>query len=205
VLPLASQPAGPNDGGGEKEGTPPQQDPASANPPATQPHLVPASPALVRGDTIVGVWAPDSGACLARDFRDGVLLTVINTDWAAAGDTFCMFTKEEQTEKGWRVVAKCSNPRERWTSNVRLTVSENRLTWASKTRHPSLYSMCARRSDCPGQVASRSAPRSLTCPAQWSEDDLRHRIRPACARGRTALQRYFSDHLRRGWTIRRGK
>ena len=42
----------------------------------------------------------------------------------------------------WRVVAKCSNQREQWTSNVRLTVNHNRLTWTSK-RGTQIYTRCA--------------------------------------------------------------
>ena len=82
--------------------------------------------------TIVGVWAPDAGTCSARNFRERVLPAVINTDGAWAGETFCLFKNKTQTETGWKVVAECSNPRERWTANVRLTVDGNRLTWTSK-------------------------------------------------------------------------
>jgi hypothetical protein len=92
--------------------------------------------------TFVGVWAPDAGTCSAREFRDGVLPAVIRTDGAWAGETFCMFTNKKQTETGWNVVAKCSNPRERWTANVRLTVKDNRLTWTSK-RGAQAYTRCA--------------------------------------------------------------
>ena len=91
---------------------------------------------------IVGVWAPDAGTCSARDFRDGLLPTVINAEGAWAGETFCIFTKRTETERGWRVVAKCSTPREQWTSYVRLTVNDNRLIWTSQ-RGTQAYSRCA--------------------------------------------------------------
>jgi hypothetical protein len=94
----------------------------------------------VTRDAIVGVWAPD-GSCSARDFRDGLLPTVINGEGAWAGETFCQFTNRKQTEAGWTVVAKCSNGRDRWTSTVRLTVSENRLTWTSR-RGTQAYTRC---------------------------------------------------------------
>lgn len=109
--------------------------------PGTQLHPNHVSPDLMKRDAIVGIWAPDAGTCSARNFRDGVLPTVINTDGAWAGETFCIFAKKEKTETGWRVVAKCSNPREQWTSSVRLTVSENRLTWTSK-RGTQAYTRC---------------------------------------------------------------
>jgi hypothetical protein len=108
-----------------------------ADPVAPQPE--PASVDLAR-DAVVGVWAPD-GSCSARDFRDGLLPTVINAEGAWAGETFCQFTNRKQTEAGWTVVAKCSNGRDRWTSNVRLTVSENRLTWTSR-RGTQTYTRC---------------------------------------------------------------
>ena len=105
----------------------------------TQPQPDPASVDLAR-DAVVGVWAPD-GSCSARDFRDGLLPTVINAEGAWAGETFCQFTNRKQTEAGWTVVARCSNGRDRWASNVRLTVSENRLTWTSK-RGTQAYTRC---------------------------------------------------------------
>jgi hypothetical protein len=161
IATLESQPARQEDEGGRVEGKPAQQDAGSAAPAtqsqpdhasstqpqadhasSTQPQPDHASSDLMKRDTIVGVWAPDAGTCSARSFRDGVLPTVINTDGAWAGDTFCMFTKQKRTETGWMVVAKCSKPGERWTSNVRLTVNENRLTWTSK-RGTQAYTRCA--------------------------------------------------------------
>jgi hypothetical protein len=91
-------------------------------------------------DAIVGVWAP--GSCAARDFRDGMLPTIINAEGAWAGETFCLFSKRKQTDAGWSVVAKCQNAAERWTSNVRLTVSDNRLRWTSR-RGTQTYTRCA--------------------------------------------------------------
>jgi len=114
-----------------------------------RPDLVPAAVvaqagpdrASAEGPTVAGVWAPDAGTCSARDFREGMLPTVISQDGAWAGDTFCMFTKRRETENGWTAVAKCSTPHERWTSNVHLTVTDNRLTWTSK-RGTQAYTRC---------------------------------------------------------------
>jgi hypothetical protein len=93
-------------------------------------------------DAIVGIWAPDNGACSARYFREGMLPTIINTDGAWAGETFCIFRNQKQTETGWKVVASCSNPREHWVTDVRLTVKDNRLIWTSK-RGSQAYTRCA--------------------------------------------------------------
>ena len=92
--------------------------------------------------TIVGVWAPNTGTCSARDFREGALPAVISTDGAWAGETFCTFSNKKQTETGWSVVAKCSSPKARWTANVRLTVKDNKLTWTSK-RGTQAYTRCS--------------------------------------------------------------
>jgi len=91
--------------------------------------------------SIAGIWAPDASACSARYFRDGTLPTIINADGAWAGETFCIFKNHKQTETGWRVVANCSNPHEHWTTEVNLTVKDNRLTWKSK-RGAQAYARC---------------------------------------------------------------
>jgi hypothetical protein len=90
---------------------------------------------------IVGVWAPDAGTCSVRDFRDGVLPTVITNEGAWAGEAFCIFTKRTDIDKGWRAVAKCSTPRETWTAHVRLKINDNRLIWTSE-RGTQAYSRC---------------------------------------------------------------
>jgi len=121
--------------------------PAEAAPPVSPASIDPATkPNPDRGSAdkpgIVGVWAPDSGTCSAQDFKDGLLPTVINAEGAWAGETFCLFTKRTEIEGGWRVVAKCSTARQHWTSQVRLTVNNNRLIWASQ-RGTQAYSRCA--------------------------------------------------------------
>jgi len=126
---------------GDIDGGPPQHAAGSAD------SAMPIQPdsdnsEAVKKRAVLGVWAPDAGSCSARDFRDGLLPTVITAEGAWAGETFCLFTKHEPSETGWRVIAKCSSPRERWTSHVRLTVSENRLTWTSK-RGTQAYTRCA--------------------------------------------------------------
>jgi hypothetical protein len=90
---------------------------------------------------IVGVWAPDAGTCSARDFRDGVLPTVITNEGAWAGETFCIFTKRADIDRGWKAVAKCSTSLESWTAHVRLKINDNRLIWTSE-RGTQAYSRC---------------------------------------------------------------
>jgi hypothetical protein len=90
---------------------------------------------------IVGVWAPDAGTCSARDFRDGVLPTVITNEGAWAGETFCIFTKRTDVDRGWKAVAKCSTALESWTAHIRLKINDNRLIWTSE-RGTQAYSRC---------------------------------------------------------------
>jgi hypothetical protein len=141
VAASASPPATAKNADGEVQSGPPQQDLAAAVP-AAQPGGDQANPDLMKRAAIVGIWAPDAGTCSARDFREGMLPAVINADGAWAGDTFCIFADKKETETGWSVLAKCSNPREHWTAKVRLTVHNNRLTWTSR-RGTQIYTRCA--------------------------------------------------------------
>lgn len=102
----------------------------------------PSEPVAQPLASIAGIWAPDATICSARYFRDGTLPAVINADGAWAGDTFCTFKNHKQIDAGWRVVASCSNPREHWTTEVYLSVKDNRLTWKSK-RGTQAYARCA--------------------------------------------------------------
>ncbi|HEY2135794.1 MAG TPA: hypothetical protein VGH49_07885 [Xanthobacteraceae bacterium] len=101
----------------------------------------PVQASNVDKSAIEGVWAPEAAACSANVFRDGALPTIINSEGAWAGETFCIFTKRTETEKGWKIVAKCSSLRESWTSHIRLTVNDNRLIWTSQ-RGTQTYSRC---------------------------------------------------------------
>ncbi len=92
--------------------------------------------------TFEGIWAPNPSSCSLRDLRDGSLATIIDMQGARAGDTYCAFKKQERTPTGWRVVASCSDSLEHWTTEVRLTVKGDHLTWTSR-RGRQIYSRCA--------------------------------------------------------------
>lgn len=136
-----TQPAAPQQAVETVEAAPQQQELAAATP-VPHPPADHADPESVKKAAIVGVWTPDEGTCSARTLRAGVLPAVISAEGAWAGETFCAFKDKKETETGLRVVAKCSNPRERWTANVHLTVNDNRLTWTSK-RGTQTYTRCA--------------------------------------------------------------
>jgi hypothetical protein len=67
---------------------------------------------------------------------------VISPEGAWAGETMCAFRKRNETDRGWNVVAKCSNPREQWTSKVSLTLEGDRLVWTSR-RGTQTYLRCS--------------------------------------------------------------
>jgi len=110
-------------------------------PNATDPVATPTESASPQA-TFVGVWAPDVSSCSLRDFRDGLLPTVINLEGASAGDTFCSFKKQQQIQAGWRMDALCSNRQEQWSTRVHLSMSGDRLIWRSK-RGVQAYTRCS--------------------------------------------------------------
>lgn len=92
-----------------------------------------------------GVWAPDAAACSPRQNHRGYLPAVINSEGAWAGETSCVFGSAQQTGSTWRFSAVCSNARRKWKADVRLTVTGDRLIWASQ-RGSQAYVRCARAS-----------------------------------------------------------
>lgn len=90
---------------------------------------------------VAGVWAPHISACSPQANRQGLLPAVISPDGAWAGETTCAFKNRKETERGWDVVATCSNVQERWTAKVRLSVNGDRLVWSSR-RGTQAYFRC---------------------------------------------------------------
>jgi len=90
---------------------------------------------------IVGIWAPDTGSCSARNAREGFLQAIINEHGARAGTTSCVFKSQQRMQNDWRLLANCTNGRERWKSNVRLSVKGDRLLWTSE-RGTQAYVRC---------------------------------------------------------------
>jgi hypothetical protein len=114
---------------------------AAAPAPAADPHSEASASHDAASAAMLGVWAPDGSTCALRDFRQGLLPTIINADGAWAGNTFCTFTNRKQTDTGWRVVAHCSNAEQQWTTKVDFTIKGDRLIWASK-RGTQIYTRC---------------------------------------------------------------
>lgn len=93
---------------------------------------------------IAGVWAPDAGSCSARNAREGFLQAIISEHGARAGKTSCVFKNQRRMQSDWRLLANCTNGRERWSSNVRLVVKGDRLIWTSE-RGTQAYLRCRSR------------------------------------------------------------
>ena len=104
---------------------------------------LPPRRALAASAAYAGVWAPDAASCSPRQNRKGLLPAVINPEGAWAGETTCVFESGHQTGSTWRFSASCSNARRKWKADVKLTVTGDRLVWASQ-RGSQAYVRCAR-------------------------------------------------------------
>ena len=107
-----------------------------------------AAPAAVRtavGVDYVGVWGPTTEACGAPARRHGYIQATITPERARAGDTVCSFRDAHRAGNGWAMAADCSDRDRRWSSQVRLMVDGDRLTWTSASGS-SAYVRCNRRS-----------------------------------------------------------
>ncbi|GEO99748.1 hypothetical protein [Methylobacterium haplocladii] len=103
----------------------------------------PPSPAIERVN-YVGTWGPTAQACGATSRRRGYLPALITEDGAKAGRTLCRFRNGRRDGIAWTVAADCSERGRRWTSQVRLLVDGDHLTWTS-AKGASTYVRCGRR------------------------------------------------------------
>lgn len=116
---------------------PPPEVPAQPEPPR------PAAPVLERA-AYVGVWGPNPVACGQRQRRRGFLPATITEEGAKAGRTVCRFRNNRRDGASWTMAADCSERGRRWTSQVRLLVEQDRLTWSSPKGLAS-YIRCGRK------------------------------------------------------------
>ena len=105
----------------------------------------PAAP-LVERAAFVGIWGPTPVACGQRQRRRGFLPATITEDGAKAGRTVCRFRNNRREGSAWTMAADCSERGRRWTSQVRLLVEHDRLTWSSGKGQAN-YIRCSRKSD----------------------------------------------------------
>ena len=92
----------------------------------------------------VGVWGPTAGACGAPSRRRGFIPATITQDHARAGRTLCTFHDTRRAGNAWITSAECIDRGRRWSSQVRLTVDGDHLTWSSN-RGTASYQRCTRR------------------------------------------------------------
>lgn len=106
------------------------------------------APGGVGADKIdfVGVWGPTTHACAERSRRRGYIPATITEDGATAGHTQCRFRNGRRDGVAWTAAADCSERGRHWTSQVRLVVDGDRLTWTSGKGN-SFYVRCGRRDD----------------------------------------------------------
>ncbi|MFD0933679.1 peptidase inhibitor family I36 protein, partial [Methylobacterium trifolii] len=92
----------------------------------------------------VGLWGPNPAACGARSRRRGYIPAMISQERAQAGRTICNFHDGHRSGNTWVMAAECSDRGRRWSSQVRLMVEGDRLTWSSAKGSAS-YVRCNRR------------------------------------------------------------
>ena len=142
---------------------PPEATPAAAQPPAEAPASVAAAvpaPAVVQAVApsapaapkragapvadYVGTWGPTPAACLSPSRRRGYLPATLSVAGARAGKTTCTFHDGHRAGAAWLMAAECSDRGRRWSSQVRLLVEGDRLTWTS-SKGTATYVRCGRR------------------------------------------------------------
>jgi hypothetical protein len=124
--------------------------PAVATPPApqafaAQPVVASVASRPAVSTDYVGVWGPTTDACGAPARRHGYIQATITPERARAGSTICSFRDTHRTGNAWAMAADCSDRDRRWSSQVRLVVDGDRLTWTSAWG-TSTYVRCNRRS-----------------------------------------------------------
>ncbi|KQP03312.1 hypothetical protein [Methylobacterium sp. Leaf93] len=92
----------------------------------------------------VGLWGPNESACGRGARRRGYIPARITESGARAGNTVCTFRDGRRIGANWSVSASCSDGGRRWSSQVKLLVDGNRLTWSSAKGDAS-YVRCRRR------------------------------------------------------------
>jgi hypothetical protein len=105
---------------------------------------MPPAPMPAERAEYVGTWGPTGAACGVRSRRRGFLPATITPEGARAGRTICSFHDGRRSGNAWVVAADCSDRGRRWSSQVRLLVDGDRLTWTSD-KGASSYVRCARR------------------------------------------------------------
>lgn len=111
---------------------------------APPPETVRVPAAVEARPDFIGTWGPNATACGTRSRRKGFLQATITEDGAKAGRTACRFRNGRRDGAAWAATADCSDRGRRWTSQVRLVVDGDHLTWTSG-KGPANYVRCGRK------------------------------------------------------------
>jgi peptidoglycan hydrolase-like protein with peptidoglycan-binding domain len=82
--------------------------------------------AVRAGETFLGRWGDDAADCLSTPIQ-------ISEREAKSANSICKFGTVRREDNGWRIQAVCTAGGETWSDNVRLSVSDGRLTWSTDT------------------------------------------------------------------------
>ena len=116
----------------------------SAQPPIPATLSTPRATSSAAGAEFVGIWGPTADACASGSRRRGYIPATITPDRARAGRTICNFHDSRHVGSAWLMAAECSDRGRHWSSQVRLLVDGDRLTWSSG-RGTATYVRCSRR------------------------------------------------------------
>jgi len=119
--------------------------PPAPSTPVVQP-VVPSDIARSRstGPEYVGTWGPTAAACGVPSGRHNFYRATITPGLAKAGETTCSFRGHHRAGNAWTMAADCRDRGQQWTSQVRLFVDGDHLTWTS-AKGSSNYVRCGRR------------------------------------------------------------
>jgi peptidoglycan hydrolase-like protein with peptidoglycan-binding domain len=86
---------------------------------------------MTQTESYTGIWAGSAADC-PTSTAVGDPLQITNRR-AAIGENVCNFDIPQRDGQGWRTKATCQRPgKAPWSSNVRITVVDNHLTWSSE-------------------------------------------------------------------------
>jgi hypothetical protein len=82
--------------------------------------------AIRAAETFLGGWGDDAADCLSAPIQ-------ISEREAKGTSSVCKFATVRREESGWRIQAVCTAGGKSWSDNIRLSVSDGRLTWSTDT------------------------------------------------------------------------
>jgi hypothetical protein len=84
---------------------------------------------MVPGSCFIGKWAPNS-ACDANSFAPPLTIDSLHALSSAGGS--CEFQRIDRDASAWRVRALCAVEGRSWIANIKFTLKDQLLTWASE-------------------------------------------------------------------------